>query len=1187
MSVRVDTTYRLEDRFERESGRLYLTGWDALVRLPLMQRRRDVAAGLNTAGFVTGYPGSPLGGLDTLLRNQRAMLAEHHVHFEPGVNEDLAATSIWGSQYLNHGPVQSRYDGVFGMWYGKGPGLERSTDAMRTASYQGVAEHGGVLALAGDDHNARSTVTAQQSEVLFVHMHMPVLNPATVQEYLDYGLTGWALSRFASTWVGMIALNDTVDSAATVDVDPLRPELVVPDDVERPPKFGTPRAGGVGGAAQLEYEIRTLRLPAAQAFARANRLDRVVVDAKRPGPTHRGLGIIASGKAYLDVLDGLARLGLDVDRAAALGISVYKVAMPYPLEPLGVLEFVDGLDEVLVVEPKYPLIEDQVSRLLRRLPAERRPDIVGKTDEHGAPLVPEVGALDAISVSAAILRRLERFVDRDVLEAMRPRERLGALTLTATSVAQDDVDEEDGEQQGEQLVRAAGFCSGCPHNTSTKVPEGSWGIGGTGCHGMAIALAAPGRETHMFTHMGGEGALWIGMAPFAELPHAFQNMGDGTYSHSGYMAIRAAIAANVNMTFKILLNGYISMTGGQAIPGGLPAHRIAAQVLAEGARKVVVVSDDPSKYGDRREFPTGVEIEHRDRLIEVQEELRRIPGVTVLIYDQPCAAELRRERKRGRAAEPNKRVFIHDAVCEGCGDCNVQSNCISVEPLDTDLGRKRVINQSTCNKDFSCVDGYCPSFVTLIGAQPRRRGTVVRGRSAGSIASELPEPAIAASDDPYNILVGGIGGGGVLTIGAIVGMAAHLEGKSASVLNESGLAQKNGAVQSHVRIASDPGAALSPRIAERSADLVIGADIVVVSSAGPLAAMAAGRTWAVINDEVRPTVAFSRNGDQDLSPNGMIKTLRRATGGAIECVDAHRLATALMGDSIYANLFLLGFAAQRGRLPVSIAAIERAIEINGVAVAANKEAFTWGRLAAADLARVETIAADGDVPSVIVEDGSLESLIARRRELLTKYQDRAYADRYEQAVRRVIAVERERTPGHDELSTAVARNLAKLMAYKDEYEVARLFVDPSFRRRIDAEFEGDFELRFNLAPQILNRRDERTGRARKIEVPATIAMPAFRALAAARRLRGTKLDVFGRTPHRRAERARIDEYLTMLDEVLERLTPETHGLAVQLASLPDTIRGFDTVKDESARQAAEKQAFLLDELRQRTSLASS
>ena len=1162
----VDDTYRLEDRFARESGRVYLTGWDALVRLPLMQRWRDAAAGLDTAGFVSGYPGSPLGGLDSLFRGQRALLAEHHVHFEPGLNEDLAATSVWGTQHVGIG-VPSDRDGVFGLWYGKGPGVERSTDAMRTANVQGVSRHGGVLALAGDDHHARSTVTAQQSETLFIHMHMPVLNPATIQDYLDLGLAGWALSRFAGSWVGMICLNDTADSSASVEVDPLRPHLVLPADGPALPPFGSPRSGGVGGAAALEREIRELRLPAAQRFVRANGLDRTVVRGTRRGSGRHGLGIIAAGKAYLDVMEGLGRLGIDAERAAEIGISVRKVAMPWPLDPEGTLEFADGLDELLVVEPKHPVMEDQLGRYLRRLPAERRPELVGKTDATGASLVPESGGLDATIVSKVLLRRLERLLDDPALIAsLRPRE---SLTLLSP-----------GPGESTDLVRSAGFCSGCPHNTGTLVPEGSFAIGGTGCHGMAGMLADPQRLTRFNAHMGGEGALWIGMAPFARDRHVFQNMGDGTYSHSGALAIRAAVAAGVTMTFKILLNGYISMTGGQAIPGGLTAQMVAAQVLAEGVGRVAVVSDDIAKYGSGPDFPAGVQVRDREHLLTVEEELRAVPGVTVLVYDQACAAELRRERKKGRAEDPDKRVFINEAVCEGCGDCNVQSNCISVEPLETDLGRKRAINQSSCNKDFSCLNGYCPSFVTLYGATPRKRGGTEVAPDV-----ELPAPAVADATESYNILVGGIGGGGVLTVGALVGMAAHLEGKAVTVLNESGLAQKNGAVQSHIRVSDNPSAHLAARIGARSTDLLLGADLVVATSADPMATLDRGRSVAVVDEHVQPTVAFARNGALDFSGHPLARRLQRATDDRMHLVDATGSARALMGDSIYANLFLLGYAAQLGRLPVSIEALERAVTLNGVAVQNNLQALRWGRIAAhAPDALPVPAHADTDAESLkAVEQASaaepVEELLTRRSAFLARYQDRAYARRFEAAVRPLVAAETARAPGHDELGRAAVEGLFKLMAYKDEYEVARLYTEPAFRRRLAEEFDGDFRWSVNLAPQILNRRDARTGRARKWEIPGRVLMPAFQALAAGRRLRGTRLDPFGRTAHRQAERHRIDAHEELLAEIARNLSEVNHPVAVQLAALPLEIRGYDTIKDEAAARAQEKQAGLLEEFR--------
>jgi indolepyruvate ferredoxin oxidoreductase len=1159
----VDHTYRFEDRFERHSGRVYLTGAEALVRLPLMQRRRDAAAGLNTAGFVSGYPGSPLGNVDTLFRNQRAMLADHDIHFSPGLNEDLAATAVWGSQHVGGIGVTSRYDGVFGLWYGKGPGLERSTDAMRTANVNGVHHRGGVLALAGDDHHGRSTVTAQQSETLFIHMHMPVLNPAGIQDYLDFGLAGWELSRFAGSWVGMICLNDTADSSESVEVDPERPHLQIPDDPPALPPFGTIRSGGVLGALGMEREIRELRLPAAQRFIRATRLDRIAIDGRWRGHGRRGLGIVAAGRAYLDVVEGLSRLGLTPDHAAQLGISVYKVAMPWPLDPDGLVEFADGLEELLVIEPKHPVMEDQIGRYLRRLPADRRPALTGKVDDTGTPLVPETGGIDAVIAAKVVLRRLRAVLDdAATIDSLRPKE---SLSLTVSPVP----------ARGSKLVRAAGFCSGCPHNVSTQVPDGSFGIGGTGCHGMAEGMAEP-RRTRFHAQMGGEGGLWLGMAPFADDTHVFQNMGDGTYSHSGALAIRAAVAADVTMTFKLLLNGYISMTGGQSIPGGLSVQQVAAQVLAEEAREVVVITDDVAKYRSMPALPDGVGVHDRRHLLAAEEHLRSVPGVTVLIYDQACAAELRRERRKGRAADPDKRVFINEAVCEGCGDCNAASNCISVEPLETDFGRKRTINQSTCNKDFSCLNGYCPSFVTLRGATPRRRAAAVGNRAT----SDLPTAAVAEARRPYNIVVGGIGGGGVLTIGALIGMAAHLEGLAVTVLNETGLAQKNGAVQSHVRVCSDRSAQLGARIGQGSTDLVLGADLVVVAAEGVMSTLARDRTTAVLNERVQPTVAFAQDDSLDFSGDSLVRTIRDAIAQT-HSVDAISHATALMGDAIYANLFLLGYAAQLGLLPVSLTSLERAIELNGLAVQHNQQALRWGRLAAHDPGALP--AGPGTIssaPPVAEEDlEPIEALAARRQAFLTRYQNAAYAQRFARAVNPVIDAERHRVAHHDEVSRAAIEGLFKLMAYKDEYEVARLYTDAGFRERLAEEFEGDFRWSVNLAPQVFNRRDPRTGRARKWEIPSGVVVPAFRVLSAARPLRGTKLDIFGQTAHRRAERARITWYEGILGEITARLSPDNHSVAVQLAQLPLVIKGYDTIKDESAASAERKAAALLEELR--------
>ncbi|HXK22804.1 MAG TPA: indolepyruvate ferredoxin oxidoreductase family protein [Myxococcota bacterium] len=1144
----IDTSYQLEDRYRRTAGRVYLTGTQALVRLPLVQHQRDLATGLKTAGFVSGYPGSPLGQYDGALHQARAFLAEHDIHFQPGLNEDLAATAVWGSQFASRMPGM-RYDGVFSIWYGKGPGVDRSIDAIKHGAWMGASPRGGVLVLAGDDHGARSSTMAHQSDFAFVHCAMPILHPATVQEYLDYGIYGWAMSRFTGSWIGFKCVTDVIESGASVSIDPDRvsvvlPEVAVPDGglTLNPMRYAF-------AAEALQYQYRH---PAAQAFVRANRLDRMVMGGDR-----RRLGIVTTGKAYLDVRAALDALGIDAGRAAQLGLAVYKVAMPWPLEPLGALEFAEGCEELLVIEEKRPILEEQLARLL--VNRSVRPRLVGKTDETGAPLVQAGGELAPEGVAKAIAARLLALVDApDMAERARPRTALGVAAAPAT-----------------RLMRLPAFCSGCPHNTSTRLPEGSFAFGGIGCHGMAMTM--PDRRTLAVTQMGGEGAGWIGIAPFVDTPHLFQNLGDGTYFHSGLLAIRAAVASGVNITYKILANGAIAMTGGQAIQGGVAAPEIARQVAAEGAAKVVVVTDDPKRW-EGYELPPGVTVHPRIELDRIQRELREIRGTTAIVYEQECAAEKRRKRKRGTYPEPDLRVVINERVCEGCGDCSVQSNCISVEPVETEFGRKRRINQSSCNKDYSCLLGYCPSFVTVRGARLRGTAAALPALPDAAVAA-LPTPTVAASQTPCSVLVAGIGGTGVVTVGALLGMAAHLEGKGVTALDVAGLAQKNGPVTSHVRVFDRPDEVHATRIEVGGADLVIGADIVVSSSPECIAKIAAGRTALVVNDHVTPTAEFARNPDLDLSSAGMRSALELAAGGG-SFFPATELAEALMGDAVYTNIMLMGFAAQRGRLPVSVGALERAIELNGVSVDANRRAFVWGRLAAHDLASVEAIA-DAAIHDRTHEPAgaeSLDQLVSRRAADLTEYQDAAYARRYRAWVDRVRAVEAERVPGHDELSKAVARYLHKLMAYKDEYEVARLMGDPAFWRGLEEQFEGDLRVEFHLALQIFDRRDGDTGRARK-RVYGPSMRRVFALLAKGKRLRGTPLDVFGRTAHRRIERALIGEYETTIDELLGSLSAGNHELAVEIASIPEHIRGYDLVKEAHLRSAKAREAELLEKFR--------
>jgi len=1148
-----DADYELDHRYTRPAGRVLLSGVQALVRLPLEQQRRDRAAGLRTAGFISGYRGSPLGTYDLALWQAREHLEAHQVRFQPGVNEDLAATAVWGSQqaHLLPGP---RYDGVFAIWYGKGPGVDRSCDALKHGNYAGSAPRGGVLVLVGDDPAARSSSIAHQSEHALVHCGIPVLNPSNVQEYLDLGLYGFALSRYAGCWVGFKCVTDSVDSAASVEVGPGRAPIARPRDFE---PGGDLHIGWANIPLQVERRLYRQRLPAVHAFVRANGLDRVTLDSPR-----RRLGLVTTGKAYLDLRQALSELGIDDPRAADLGLSLYKVAMPWPLEPEGARRFAAGLEELLVVEEKRPVIEDQLARLLYNL--ERRPRLLGKQDERGAALVPSEGELSPALLAGVLRSWLERRLPEEAA-------RLRPAAPGAPAVA------------GGGPVRLPAFCSGCPHNTSTAVPDGSLALGGIGCHGMAVWL--PERHTLAVTQMGGEGANWIGQAPFTDTPHLFQNMGDGTYFHSGLLAIRAAVAAGVRITYKILANGAVAMTGGQRIEGEslegeVTVPEIARQLAAEGVARIAVVADDPQRYPSRAAFPPGVTFHHRDELDRVQRELREWDGVSALVYDQICAAEARRLRKRGELPDPERRVVIHEEVCEGCGDCSVQSNCISIEPVETALGRKRRINQSSCNKDHSCLKGHCPSFVSVIGGRPRR----AEPREGSEPLGDLPEPERPALEAPWNVLVTGIGGSGVVTVGALLGMAAHLEGRGVSTLDVTGLAQKNGPVTSHVRIAPDPEGLHATRIAAGAADLLLGCDIVVATGPESLSTLAKGRTLAVVNRHVAPTFEFATHPDMDLSSRGMEEALVRAAGAeACHFLDATGLATALLGDALFANPLLLGYAWQLGRLPVSRQAIARAIELNGRAVDANLRAFAWGRLAACDPAALERAARR---PEPLLPR-TLEELIRHREALLTAYQGPTHARRYRERVERAAEREREVCGDAGPLAEAVARHYAKLLAYKDEYEVARLMGDPAFLRRIADEFEGPYRLEWHAAPphlplvdRFLRRRDPDTGRTRKLALGAWV-FPLLGLLARLRFLRGTPFDPFGRTAHRRLERALVAEYEATLEELLAGLRPGNRALAAEIAALPEHIRGYDSVKERSVEEVRARCEELLAAFRSR------
>ena len=1141
---------KLDDKYTLAEGTVLLTGIQALVRLPIMQKRRDRLAGLNTAGFISGYRGSPLGAYDLQLARAGSYLETRDIRFQPGINEDLAATAVWGSQQVNAFPG-AKYDGVFALWYGKAPGLDRSCDAIRHGNLAGSSRHGGVLMVVGDDHAAKSSTIPSQSEYSFMDMGLPVLNPSGVQEVLDFGLIGWAMSRYSGCWVGLIALAETMDSTATVLTALDRPEIVIPEDFELPPDGVNLRVPDNG--MDQERRLHEYKLYAALAFARANGLNRMVIDTSQPK-----LGIITTGKAYLDVRQALDDLGISEREASELGIRLYKVGMSWPLDMVGVRRFAEGLDQIVVIEEKRAVMENQLKEQLYNWPAAHRPRVVGKFDENRNWLLPSMGELTPAQVARVIAARLPEDFRTARMEA-----RLAAIDSREREIA----------RVQSNVVRIPFFCSGCPHNTSTRLPEGSRAEAGIGCHYMVQWM---GRNSEVFTQMGGEGVPWIGQAPFTEERHIFANLGDGTYFHSGLLAIRAALAAGVNITYKILYNDAVAMTGGQHVEGQLSVPIIVDQVRAEGVREIVVVTDEPDKYKSELKLPADIPVEHRDRLDAVQRDLRELPGVSILIYDQTCAAEKRRRRKRGLYPDPPKRVFINDLVCEGCGDCSVQSNCLSVEPLETELGRKRRINQSSCNKDYSCLKGFCPSFVTVHGGGIRKADAVPAAELAALVGG-LPQPQIPELDKPYNLLVTGVGGTGVVTIGALLAMAAHLEGKGCTVVDMTGLAQKGGAVISHVRIARAPGDIHAPRIPAGEANGLLACDLVVAASPQALAKALPEVTRAVVNSHLTPTAQFTMDNAVTVDGRALRDLVHRATREHFD-VDGTSLAAALLGDAIATNMFMLGAACQLGVVPVSVAAVERAIELNGVAVEMNKQALAWGRMTVHDCARVEKIARP-----LIVDDGeaiaaTLDEVVDKRVAYLTDYQDEAYAARYRALVERVRVAESEKVPGADGLVLAVARNYFKLLAYKDEYEVARLYSDPRFRQKLEAQFEGGFKLRLHLAPPLLARRDSDTGHLKKRAFGPWI-FPLMRVLARAKGLRKTPFDPFGRTPERRAERQLIADYEVMIEEILSGLGPDSHGIAMALASLPEDIRGFGHIKAAHIDGAKARQTELMKEFR--------
>ena len=1170
----IDNAVTLDDKYTLERGRAFMTGTQALIRLMMLQRQADEKAGLNTAGFISGYRGSPLGNVDLTAAKAKKHLSKYHVKFHPGVNEDLAATSVWGTQQVNMFPG-AKYDGVFAMWYGKGPGVDRCGDVFKHANLAGTSKHGGVLVVAGDDHAAKSSTAAHQSEHILKACGIPVLYPSTVQEYLDYGLHGIALSRYTGLWVSMKCVTDIVESGAVVDINPDRVQPIIPTEFVLP-------ADGVNirtpdPVLAQETRMNNYKWYAALAYARANKLNQIIWDS----PVAK-IGIITAGKSYLDTRQALADLGIDEQVAKDIGIRLYKIGMTWPLESEGVREFATGLEEILVVEEKRQILEYALKEELYNWEDSVRPRVVGKFDDsgewsnvhgsgHGEWLLPATYELSPAQIARAIASRITRYFAGHPVE-QRVQERVAYLEAKEQML--NTVGKPDANKD-----RVPHFCSGCPHNTSTKVPQGSRALAGIGCHYMVTWMD---RETSTFTHMGAEGVTWVGAAPFTNEKHVFCNLGDGTYYHSGLLAIRAAVSGDVNITYKILFNDAVAMTGGQEFDGPLDPGMISRQIAAEGVTPIIVVTDEPEKYPAGYPWAAGVTVRHRSELDAVQRELRECKGVSAMIYDQTCASEKRRRRKKidknGKPGfpDPAKRAVINEAVCEGCGDCSVQSNCLSVEPLETELGRKRQINQSSCNKDFSCVTGFCPSFVTVEGGKLKKPAkTKIEAGNALDI-NTLPYPTLPKTEVPFGVLVTGVGGTGVITIGQIMAMAAHLQGKACSVLDMTGLAQKGGAVMSHVRLADKAEDIQSTRVGTGMADLVIGCDLIVTAGKDALSRMGEGRTFAAINANGTPTSTFIKNPNWQFPGEAAEQDIRKACGeGRVDMIDAASIATALMGDNIATNMFILGYAWQKGWVPLEGVALMRAIELNAVSIDFNKQAFNWGRLAAHDLAAIKRLVA----PAQVVElkrAPSLDDTINKRIAFLTDYQNVSYAQQYADFVAQVKAAEIKVADGKPlRLTEAVAKYLFKLMAYKDEYEVARLYTDGKFQKKIADMFEGDYEINFHLAPPLFAKRDQQ-GHLIKQQFGPWM-MKAFGLLASMKSLRGGALDIFGYTEERRMERALPVDYKQTINKLLPLLTADNLAKAVAVASIPEDIRGYGHVKERHLVAAKNKEANLIAE----------
>ena len=1142
---------RVENHVLHHEDGAFLTGTQAIIRMLLAQHRLDRSQGMHTAGFVSGYRGSPLSGLDQELWRHQALLEEAAIRFLPAINEDLAATAILGTQRIGTDP-DALYEGVFSLWYGKGPGVDRSGDALKHGNAYGSSPKGGVLVVAGDDHGCVSSSMPHQSDQAFIAWSMPVLNPASISEYIEFGLYGWALSRFSGNWVGFKAISETIESAASV------PPMTI-SGFKTPVGHAYPTGGvhyrwpdfpNVGIEERL-----SAKLDAVAAFARINSIDRHIVTSP-----HARIGIITCGKAHFDLMEALRRLALHQEALETLGVRIYKIGLSYPIETFRLMQFVEGLQDVLVVEEKGPVVEQQVKSLLYNQPVVARPVVLGKVDECRRPFIPSSGELSP----SLLLPLVARWLDRHF-----PEKRFAILTQLSR---QTGIAEAIGPAAAK---RTPYYCSGCPHNVSTVVPEGSRAQAGIGCHFMASWMD---RKTTGLTQMGGEGADWVGQSLFTKTPHVFQNLGDGTYFHSGYLALRQAVAARTNITYKILYNDVVAMTGGQPIDGKLSVSQIACQVTDEGVKKVVIVAKDIDRYALVTDLPAGVSVHDRSELDAVQRQLRDIHGVTVLIYDQMCAAEKRRQRKRGGIVAGQRHVVINAAVCEGCGDCGKQSNCMSILPLETEFGRKRVIDQFSCNKDLSCMDGLCPSFVSVVGGTLRKTNhPELQTESLRTMLQRYPEPVIASFTGHYNILIAGIGGTGVVTAGTVIAQAAHMEGKGASSLNFKGFAQKGGAVLNHIRLATDSAKLAQVRIDREQADTILICDLVVGASDDALRTVRHGHTMVFASQSEIATGQFTRDPDADIDAPKLIDRMRQAAGAhQVSLFDAQYYARLAFGDTIVANMIIAGYAWQRGGIPVGMKCIDKAIDQTGVAVDMNRKAFMLGRLIAADETAVRSLFGQSTSVIQFLKKPSLENTIRTRIEFLYRYQNADYAELYSRQVAMIEVLEKSMLPNGSplKLTKTVATYLFKLMAYKDEYEVARLFSDGHFEEQLHQQFEGKFTLQFHMAPAWLF--SSKSGRPKKLTFGPWMKF-GLKLLARFKFLRGSAFDLFGYSSERRAERRLISEYVDMLKKLAAQLTPENLNTAIALAALPDMIRGYGEMKSIAIENTNRKRADLLQQ----------